>query len=80
MTSPAVRRPPAEPKPTEIPPTEIAKSTVQLTIFDGQVVYDATSDATGEESIEEHYNVELDLSGEEGYKGNKWHEEQIPRK
>ena len=64
----------------EIPPTEIAKSTVQLTIFDGQVVYDATSDATGEESIEEHYNVELDLSGEEGYKGNKWHEEQIPRK
>ena len=57
----------------EIPATDISSSKVQLTIFDGKVVYDAASDPTGEESIEEHYDVDMDFTGEEGYRGCEWH-------
>jgi predicted amidohydrolase YtcJ len=54
----------------EIPVTEIGKSSVQMTVFDGEVVYDATLDATGEEAIEEEYGVDLDLEGDPGYHGS----------
>jgi predicted amidohydrolase YtcJ len=54
----------------EIPETEISSSKVQLTVFDGQVVYDAAKDPTGEEAIEDEYDVELDLSGDAGYRGS----------
>jgi predicted amidohydrolase YtcJ len=53
----------------EIPETEIASARVQLTIFDGKVVYDATEDPTGEEAIENQYQVELELSGDAGHPG-----------
>ena len=39
-------------------------------MFDGEVVYDATLDATGEEAIEEEYGVDLDLEGDPGYRGS----------
>ena len=45
----------------DIPATDISSSKVQLTIFDGEVVYDATTDATGEEAIENETGVELAL-------------------
>ena len=45
----------------DIPATEISSSKVQLTIFDGKVVYDVATDPTGEEAIESQTNVELDL-------------------
>ncbi len=54
----------------EIPATEIGMSLVQMTVFDGEVVYDATVDATGEEAIEEEYRVDLDLEGDLGYRGS----------
>ena len=47
----------------DIPATEISSTEVQLTIFDGKVIYDAATDPTGEEAIENQTNVELDLSG-----------------
>ena len=52
----------------DIPTTEISSSRVQLTVFDGQEAYDATKDPTGEEAIEDKYAIELDLSGNAGYR------------
>jgi cytosine/adenosine deaminase-related metal-dependent hydrolase len=54
----------------ETPPTEIGATNVKLTVFDGEVVFDASQDPVGEEAIEEQYDVELDLDGEHGYRGN----------
>jgi len=54
----------------EIPATEISSATIQFTIFDGLVVYDADRDPSGEEAIEDKFEVELDLSGDEGYRGS----------
>ena len=51
----------------EIPVTEIGKTNVLQTIFNGSVVYDAASDSTGEEAIEEQYDVDLD-GGEWGFR------------
>jgi cytosine/adenosine deaminase-related metal-dependent hydrolase len=54
----------------EIPAEEIGTSSVQITVFDGEIVYDATIDATSEEAIEEEFDVELDLEGDAGYRGS----------
>jgi predicted amidohydrolase YtcJ len=54
----------------DIPVTEIGSSKVQLTVFEGKVVYDAAKDPSTEEAIEDKYKVELDLSGDAGYRGN----------
>jgi predicted amidohydrolase YtcJ len=61
----------------EIPPTEIGSVTVQLTVFDGKLVYDRASDPTGEDAIEEEYGVDLQISGDEGYRGNFVAEEAV---
>ena len=53
----------------EVPKTEIGAASVQLTVFDGAVVYDATKDPTGEQAIEEATGVELEFAGEKGYRG-----------
>lgn len=58
----------------DIPATEISLSKVQLTIFNGRVVYDVAKSPTGEEAIEDHYEVELDLGGDAGYRGSLWPE------
>ena len=53
----------------EIPETQIGATHIQLTIFDGEIVFDASEDPVGEEAIEEEYGVELELDGEHGYRG-----------
>lgn len=35
-----------------------------MTVFDGEVVYDATVDTAGEDAIEEKYGVDLNLEGD----------------
>ena len=57
----------------EIPEATISSSKVMVTVFNGQVVYDATRDATGEKAIEEKYGIELDLSGDAAPHGSEWH-------
>jgi urease alpha subunit len=57
----------------DIPPDAIDSLKVLLTVFEGDVVYDASSDPTGEEAIEERYGVELDLTGETGHPCCEWH-------
>lgn len=56
----------------DIPATEISSTKVILTIFDGEVVYDAAVDPTGEEAIEQATGVELDLSGNASDPNNDW--------
>jgi predicted amidohydrolase YtcJ len=55
----------------DIPVTKIGSSKVQLTVFDGTIVYDAANDPADEEAIEKQYGVELDLDGDAGYRGCK---------
>ena len=57
----------------EIAATEIGKTNVLRTVFNGSVIYDAKSDPTGEEAIEELYGVQLDLTGESGHACCQWH-------
>ena len=59
---------------TEIPPEEIDSTKVLLTVFDGEVVYDAAKGSADEKSIESEYGVDLDFSGENGYPGCEWHQ------
>lgn len=54
----------------EIPVEEIGKSTVQITVFNGKVVYDAAVNPTNEKAIEKEYNVELDLESGPGHHGS----------
>ena len=49
----------------DIPATEIGKTKVLQTIFNGAVVYDSSTDPSSEEAIEEEYGADLDLEGEE---------------
>ena len=56
----------------EIPATEISSAKVMLTIFDGEVIYDAGVDPTGEEAIEDATGVDLDLSGNASDPNNEW--------
>jgi hypothetical protein len=62
----------------EIPTHTISATRVLRTIFGGKVVYDATSDPSTEEAIENQSDVDLDLSGESGYAGCEWHQAQQP--
>lgn len=55
----------------KIPVTDISKAKVQLTVFDGNVVYDVTQDPTGEEAIGDVHGIELDLEGDAGYRSCK---------
>lgn len=57
----------------EIPSEEINSTQVLLTIFNGEVVYDAAKSPANEESIETEYGIDLDFSGENGYPGCEWH-------
>jgi predicted amidohydrolase YtcJ len=57
----------------DTPVNEIGTTKVLLTIFDGSVVYDAVSDPTGEEAIEEQHGIELDFTGATGHPGCEWH-------
>ena len=52
--------------PFEVPATEIGSTRVLQTVFNGEVVYDAATDPTGEDAIEAEYDVDLDLSGNQG--------------
>jgi len=56
-----------------IPPEEIDSTKVLMTVFEGDVVYDSSSDPTSEEAIEDRYGVELDLTGETGHPCCEWH-------
>lgn len=58
----------------EIKPEKIDSTKVLLTIFDGDIVYDASKDSANEESIESEYGIDLDFSGENGYPGCEWHQ------
>ena len=49
----------------DIPTTEIGTTKVLQTIFNGSVVFDASSDPANERSLQEQYDVDLDLEGEE---------------
>ena len=49
----------------EIPATEIGTTRVLRTIFNGSVVFDSSSDPASEESLQEQYEVDLDLEGEQ---------------
>jgi predicted amidohydrolase YtcJ len=55
-----------------IPKTEISNASVQITVFDGRVVFDATSDPRGLEAIEEEFGIELDLDGDAAPHGSEW--------
>lgn len=57
----------------DMPTSEISDAKVQLTVFDGKVVYDAASSPTGEVAIEERYDVELDFTGTDGHPCCEWH-------
>ena len=48
----------------EIPATQIGEASILKSIFNGAVVFDASVDPTGEEELEEEYDTELDLDGE----------------
>lgn len=63
----------------EIPVTQIGKTKVLQTIFNGSVIYDAATDPTGEEAIEKAYHVELDLTGESGKACCEIQEQQLHR-
>ena len=52
--------------PFEVLATEIGSTRVLQTVFNGEVVYDTAIDSTGEEAIEAKYDVDLDLSGNQG--------------
>lgn len=52
--------------PFEIQASEIGSTQVLQTIFNGELVYDAAKQPTGEDAIEEEYDVNLDLSGNQG--------------
>ena len=56
----------------DIPEPSIDSSKVLTTIFDGKVVYDASSSPTGVVAIEERYGAHLDFSGEHGHPGCEW--------
>jgi len=56
----------------EIPVSKISATKVLKTIFDGRVVYDASSSPTGVVAIEKHYGTELDFTGKHGYPGCEW--------
>lgn len=56
----------------EIPAADIDSTTVHLTLFDGEVVFDAETGPVGETAIEHRYDVELDFSGESGHPGCDW--------
>jgi len=59
----------------EIPPEEINTTKVLVTVFDGEVVYDAAKGQASEGSVEKEYGVDLDFSGKNGYPGCEWHQE-----
>ena len=48
----------------ELDSADISDARVLLTVFNGEVVYDAKVDATGEEAIEAEHGVELDTTSE----------------
>ena len=56
----------------DIPEPSIDSNKVLTTIFDGRVVYDASSSPTGVVAIEERYGAHLDFSGEHGHPGCEW--------
>jgi len=56
----------------DIPETEISTASVQVTLLNGQVVYDAASDPSSEEAIEDEFGVELELTGEAAPHGSEW--------
>jgi len=56
----------------EIPVAGIDSTQVLLTVFDGEVVYDASTSPTGEVAIENFYEIDLDLSGAHGHPGCEW--------
>jgi len=49
----------------EIPATKIGTTRVLRTIFNGSVVFDSSSDPASEESLQEQYEIDLDLEGEQ---------------
>ena len=63
----------------DIPVAEISSVKVLTTLLDGNVVFDAGSDPTGEQAIEKRYDVELDFSGENGHPCCEWHPAHVHR-
>lgn len=57
----------------DIPVNEISSTKVLMTILAGSVVFDAAVDPKEEKAIENKYDIDLDLSGEQGYPGCEWH-------
>jgi predicted amidohydrolase YtcJ len=49
----------------EVPSNQIGEATVLKTIFNGSIVFDTTVDPSNEAGIEDKYETELDLEGEE---------------
>lgn len=64
----------------DIPVTKINSTKVLKTIFDGKVVYDASSSPTGVVAIEKHYRTDLDFTGKHGYPGCEWRKQNSPQK
>jgi len=63
----------------KIPIHKISSSKVLRTIVGGKVVYDAENDPSTEETIEKEYGIDLDLTGESGYRGCEWPGVQIKK-
>lgn len=57
----------------EIPVEEISTTKVLKTILAGRVVFDNTKDPNDESSIEKIYQLDLDLSGDQGHPGCDHH-------
>ena len=53
----------------DIPAEEISSAKVLKTILAGRVVFDISIDPSDEDSIEEKHGMDLDLTGENGYRG-----------
>lgn len=57
----------------EIPVEKIDSSKVLLTVFDGELVFEAGVSPDEEDEIEKHYDVALDFSGDCGHPGCEWY-------
>ena len=52
----------------EVVPSKISDANVLTTVFDGKVVFDRSRNPSTEVSIEDHHQVQLDLTGKEGHR------------
>jgi hypothetical protein len=57
----------------DIEPTQIGNTKVLQTVLGGKVVFDASEDPSGEEAIEDEYDIDLDFEEGAGKGMHQWH-------